>query len=459
MATTFSLDHPIAALASAPGPSCRGIIRLSGKDVRPLLDACFEPDDRPAWRSSRAARRFSGRVKFSQDSVRPRCDLYEWPTGRSYTGQPMAEFHLPGSPPLLERVLEELYRLGVRPASPGEFTLRAFLAGKIDLVQAEGVLGVVDARTDAELRTALDQLAGGISTRLLQLRQNLLELLADLEAGLDFVEEDIEFISRQSAFERIAVARQFIESLLDQSAGRMTSSAVPKVVLAGLPNAGKSTLFNAFIGQVAALVSPERGTTRDYLRANITEHGVTFELIDTAGWEDDKEGISAAAQLQRADQFRRADLIIWCSACNQDESQRLADDAAFQEADDSSTQVLRIGTKSDQNGAEFPDWLCVSASTEAGLEDLRQSLASALAGESTRSHPWLGTTAARCRDSLERAQAALLGAEEAAGFESAGDELLAVDLREALEHLGAVVGAVYTDDLLDRIFSKFCIGK
>jgi tRNA modification GTPase len=457
----LDLDQPIAALASAPGPSARGILRLSGQNILPILEACFEPEDAATWRSSRSARQFSGRLMLSNCSVSVACLLCHWPTSRSYTGQPLAEFHLPGSPPLLERVLEELYRHGVRPARPGEFTLRAFLAGKLDLVQAEAVLGVVDAHDDVELRLALEQLAGGISNRLLQLRQDLIELLADLEAGLDFVEEDIEFVSRNAALARLATARQFVASLLDQSDSRMTSSTRPKVVLAGLPNAGKSTLFNVLAGESLALVSSERGTTRDYLRAELTWQGVGVELIDTAGWEATELGISGVAQSQRADQFERADLILWCSACNQDELQHRLDDAAFKDIVRSATPVLRIGTKADQLSLpqNSPSLPVISAQTGDGLEALREALIRALSVDTSQQRAWLGMTAARCRESLTQAREALCRSEQAALVDAAGDELIAVDLREALDHLGAIVGAVYTDDLLDRIFSKFCIGK
>jgi tRNA modification GTPase len=379
----------------------------------------------------------------------------------------------------LERVLEDLYRSGVRPARPGEFTLRAFLAGKIDLVQAEAVLGVIDAHNDAELRTALDQLAGGISRQLAELRFDLIDLLSDLEAGLDFVEEDIEFVTRQELSTRVAEARRFVESLLEQSETRMTSATKPKVVLAGLPNAGKSTLFNHLARKPLALVSEAEGTTRDYLRADVTCRGVGFELIDTAGWEDETAGIAGAAQEQRTDQLHRAALVLWCSASDQDVQQQLSDDAAYQRSCAELTSILRVWTKCDlpsggrqprgcglhdgshNQGAHAPrsEDVLISAQAEIGLDELRQRIAERLAGSGSRTSAWLGMTAARCRDSLTQAAAALQRAEVAANTASHSEELLAVDLRDALDHLGIIVGAVYTDDLLDRIFSKFCIGK
>lgn len=475
----MELDDLIAALASPPGPSATGIVRISGGCLRTVLEACFQPDDASDWTVSSAPRRFAGKWRLTDSPLRLPCQLMFWPSSRSYAGQPTAEVHLPGSPPLLERVLEDLDRRGVRSARPGEFTLRAFLAGKIDLVQAEAVLGVIDAGDDAELRTALDQLAGGISFRLAELRAGLIDLLADLEAGLDFVEEDIEFVTRAELLTRIVEARKLIDSLLQQSSSRMTSRTTPKVALAGLPNAGKSTLFNRLAGESLALVSDEKGTTRDYLRAEIAWNGIALELIDTAGWEESHEGIAGAAQHQRADQCDRAALIVWCTASDQTWEQQEQDAAAFAAAS-GTAPILRVQTKCDisvpSGGHEAHDCgppsatpiqeayaprseeLSISAAANTGLDELRARITNLLAGPAAKSSAWLGMTAARCGESLQRARSALLRA-EAAAQQSASEELLAVDLRDALDELGVIIGAVYTDDLLDRIFSKFCIGK
>jgi tRNA modification GTPase len=263
----------------------------------------------------------------------------------------------------------------------------------------------------------------------------------------------------------------------------MTSSTTPKVVLAGLPNAGKSTLFNRLVGSSLALVSEEEGTTRDYLGAFVTHQGVAFELIDAAGWDDQAFGVGGAAQQQRADQVRRAALMVWCTPCDLTERQQERDDAALRESNPGSTPLLRVRTKCDaasktlSEEGQTPDRRCcdghrhaeaddvvaeevqVSARTGIGIEELRRRIVERLTCPASRSSEWLGMTAARCQSSLEQAASALNRAENAARLSSCGDELLAVDLREALDHLGQIVGAVYTDDLLDRIFSKFCIGK
>ncbi|HEX6983903.1 MAG TPA: hypothetical protein VF170_00940, partial [Planctomycetaceae bacterium] len=187
----------IAAVASAPGPAARAVVRVSGEGCRDAVRVVFSPDDEARWHAARSASRHPGRVTLTDARAELPAAAYLWPNARSFTGQPVVELHLPGSPPIIESVLAGLYHGGVRPARPGEFTLRAFLAGRLDLVQAEAVLGVIDAADHRELDLALRQLAGGLSGRLADVRRDLLSLLADLEAGLDFVDEDIEFVGRE----------------------------------------------------------------------------------------------------------------------------------------------------------------------------------------------------------------------------------------------------------------------
>ena len=289
--------------------------------------------------------------------------LYLWPTRRSYTGQPVVEIHAPGSPPLLEAVLADLFQRGVRPAAAGEFTLRAFLSGRIDLVQAEAVLGVIDAADTQHLTAALRQLAGGVSGRIARLRDGLMDLLADLEAGLDFVDEDIQFISRDEVVRRISAAEVEVDELLAQCESRMQSTGRVRVVLAGLPNAGKSTLFNALVGREAALISRTAGTTRDYLRGTVDWQGLAVELIDTAGWEGEGagergsaaeepvragwDGISQAAHALGQNQWEQADLIIWCSACDLEPRERQLEAQLLASLRRDGRPLLVVRTKAD----------------------------------------------------------------------------------------------------------------
>ncbi len=471
---TLLLDDTIVALASAPGVGGRGIVRVSGSDVRRVLEQHFTPGDAERWTKATRAERHVGEWRLAadvpwndapfQNGLRLPVDVALWPTKRSYTGQPLAELHLVGSPTLLEAMLTQLCRSGCRAARPGEFTLRAFLAGRLDLLQAEAVLGVIDAADHVELEQALQQLAGGISQQMGTLRAELLDLLADLEAGLDFVDEDIEFVSREQLLSRVTMAQQTISELCDQASRRLQSSSRPSVVLAGLPNAGKSTLLNALTGRSTALVSEVSGTTRDYLRVPLDRDDLHVDLIDTAGWDSKTSGIEAVAQQRRHEQWQQADLIAWCSDLSAGSAR---DEQLFAELRDEERPVVWVGTKADRVPVAWtPSFECpevgvratVSARDGRGLDELCALLAIRLSAESHGRRQWIGMTAARCQNSLLAARDALGQTLEAASL-GLSDDLVIVELRDVLEHLGHIVGAVYTDDVLDRVFSRFCIGK
>lgn len=460
----FELDDTIAALSSPPGPGARGIIRVSGPHVLKILSGSFVPEEAQSLAEIKRAERLSGKIELDPHSgVTVPCSVYYWPTSRSYTGQPSAEFQFPGSPPLLEAALGRFYQTGARPARPGEFTLRSFLAGRVDLVQAEAVLGVIDAHDETELTTALKQLAGGLSGRLKKLREEMIELVADMEAGLDFVEEDIEFISREEIVKRLHQALDLVEEILEQSESRMTSHSHPRVVLAGLPNAGKSTLFNALVGEDQALVSQVAGTTRDYLSQLLEWGGMTCELIDTAGWEADEHGVMEQAHKYRDELLQEADLVVWCLAANSDPAPSLT---ALEMFNNQIRKQIVIQTKSDlpiwESGHESFSGAVIAAQISVTkkecLEELKSQMIAALSERGSHEHQFLGTTAARSRQSLVETRRSLQHAIEAAES-NWGDEMIAIDLHEAVSHLGEILGEVYNDDLLGRIFSKFCIGK
>ena len=474
--TQFQLDDTIGALATAAGPAARGIIRISGPDALGCLASWFEPVDVEHWRSVHDARCHAGGLHLEGLRSPLAVIVYAWPNGRSYTGQPIVEIHAPGSPPLLEAILARAFAAGVRPAHPGEFTLRAFLAGRMDLLQAEAVLGVIDAPGEDALGVALRQLAGGISGRMTQVRGELLDLLADLEAGLDFVEDGIQFVSRQELMLRVRRSEGVIEELLRQCQARAQSSGRRRVVLAGLPNAGKSTLFNTLLSRDAAIVSSVAGTTRDYLSGALDWSGLAVELIDTPGWELGSATNAEArpdavangdlthlSQVLGTQQREQADLILWCLPANASESQRLEDASIRNREIGVGRLFVIVRTKADlvewpARSARDPDTVFVSAKTGKGVGELSDRCTHLLGGALSDRAEIIGTTAARCRESLTRSLEALGRAAEAA--ESAkGDEIVALELRESLEHLGRVLGTVYTDDILGRIFSRFCIGK
>lgn len=438
----------IAAIASPPGPGFRGIVRLSGPGAWSVAEAGFRPVGGEAPPSRRPSRRDG---EYRLDGLRPGLPaaLTLWPGPRTYTGQPLAEVHTVGSPPLLQLLLADCLRRGARPAAPGEFTLRAFLSGRIDLTRAEAVLGVIDARSPAQLQAALGQLAGGLASPIAALRDRLLDVLAHLEANLDFVDEpDVDPVGRPGLAESLARAAAETAALADRLRGRDRPGGRPKVVLVGPPNVGKSRLFNALLGHDRALVSPRAGTTRDYLAAPCDCDGLTVDLIDTAGQAPASSAVEARAQALGDDQATAADLLLVCGPT--------ADLPLAQPAD---RPRLRVQTKCDLPASAPPPAgaIATSAETGEGLGALRRAIADAL-----REQPSEGdlptTTGARCRERLSRAAEALDSAAEALAV-GVGDELVAVDLRQAVDDLGKAVGAVVTDDVLDRIFRRFCIGK
>ncbi len=476
----YHLDDTIAAIASPPGGGARGIVRLSGPNARRCVEPLFEPlrGDVPLSNVRRATA-MTGLLRLPELTSPLPCDLYLWPDSRSYTRQPLVEAHTIGSPPLLECLLANVCAGGARLAEPGEFTLRAFLAGRLDLTQAEAVLAVIDASDARQFDVALRQLAGGIAGPMTQLREDLLDLLAHLEAGLDFVEEDIEFISAGELETGLAAAAATVARLAEQMTSRGESREVVRAVLIGWPNVGKSSLFNALAGRQRALVSPVAGTTRDYLTAGLDLDGVRVELIDTAGVEDCglriadcglpnnrqpsirnpqseiRNSISSAAQQLAAEQAAAAQVHLlcldWARPLNDWERERLS----------SCADHLIVLTKCDGARAieiDPPQAVRTSARTGAGLDELRQRLREASEASSSGDVPAVPATAARCRESL-RLAAESLDRARALARTRAGEELVAAETRVALNELGKVVGAVYTDDVLDRIFSRFCIGK
>ena len=442
----------IAAISSAVGPACRGIVRVSGPDVVGILRRVLAQE----VVVPRRAFRFDAAIVLDAGVELP-LFVNLWPDARSFTGEPMAELQIPGSPPLIDAVLRRVFEAGARPARRGEFTLRAFLAGKLDLAQAEAVLGVIDAADSAELSTALRQLAGGLSSRISAVRDDLMNLLADLEAGLDFVDEDIEFVSSDETVGRLASAVQVITEIERGARERLQSRTQARVVLAGLPNAGKSTLFNVLLEREAAIVSEQSGTTRDYLSAKTRWGQLEVELIDTAGWELEQSGIESLAQHFRDEQVRNADVVVWCSSAILT-NPMAADDRKLCSLLPDSFRVIPVVTQCDQLAVSMPKGLTVSAVTRDGLESLKMQIVDRLATDASETGELLGSTAARSRAALQLAIERLDTGRDAAKV-CAGDELVAVEIREAIASLGEVVGAVYTDDLLDRIFSRFCIGK
>lgn len=386
-----------------------------------------------------------------------------WPTRKSYTGQPCVELHMIGAPPLLEAVLERLCEAGARMARRGEFTMRAFLSGRIDLLQAEAVAGVIEAADHEQLEQALSQMGGRVTQRLREVQADLIALLGDLEAGLDFVEEDIEFISHAEILRRLIAVDAVLNDLAHDSATRLPSGFRRRVVLAGLPNAGKSTLFNVLAGSQRAIVSHIPGTTRDYLTVPVRFGPVETELVDTAGWEDAADLVMSHAQELRRQQISASDVVLWCTASDLTPEEFRTDQQLCENVMRQCSAVLRIQTRSDleirnRPETEFRPQLRISAASGEQIEALRDLVSETLGSAAPSRSELVGTTAVRCRDSLIRTRESLQRAKDAAAGNH-GDELISLEIRQALRELSIILGEVYTDDILDHIFSHFCIGK
>lgn len=444
----------IVALASASGPGARAIIRLSGPQAWEISTQLFtqaEPIGSPA------RQRYEGQLYLPGICSPLPADLYFWPQPHSYTGQDVAELHTISSQPLVELLIAQLMAAGARAAQPGEFTMRAFLSGKLNLTQVEAVPGIIEANNRDQLKQALTQLAGGVSQPLQKLRSNLLDLLADVEAGLDFTEEDLRFVDKEELLRRLAEALAHVTLVSKQLDQRVVSTRPFRAVLAGPPNAGKSSLFNALAGTSKALVSPEPGTTRDYLLCTLNIEGVQVELADTAGRQEASDALEEQAQTLAGEQANLADLVLYCLESGREFPKTYPFPVG--EGGERATRFVTIATKVDLCPLAEPEGqgetIATSAKTGIGLSNLRKLIAERARA---RAQSPLAPSLSRCRHHVETCVAHLRQAHAAVLHEEPA-ELLALELRGALDQLGEMVGAIYTDDLLDRIFSRFCIGK
>lgn len=462
MVSATDPEDDIVAVASAPGAAARGIVRLSGPRAAAIVARVVSPGE-PPTPTKGTCTSWAATIALPAPWPAVPCRVLLWPTSRSYTRSPSAELHTAGCGPLLEAATSAVVAAGARPARPGEFTLRAFLAGRIDLTQAEAVLGVIDAEDQGRLSAALVQLAGGMSGPLAELREHLLDDLADVEASLDFAEEDLDFVHRDELAKRLAAGATLARDMTHRMTQRSRADVLPRVVLFGPPNAGKSTLFNALTGEDAALCSETAGTTRDVVTAVLTHEGRACQLIDVAGTDDATKG-EASSQLDRlAGRAARAaaqdaDLIIVCSPVDASTANVHANRSSS-ESLRASGRTLGVLTKCDQGDEATTGGLRVSSRTGQGLERLRRLVFERLDGaDRATSAQWTPAAAARCRAGMETAAQSLRRAEE---IVTSGefDDLLAEELRAAAHAIGEITGAVYVDDVLDRVFSRFCVGK
>jgi tRNA modification GTPase len=455
----FSTSDTIVAVATPPGRGGIGVVRVSGPDTSRIA---AELTDRAAPFEPRHAT-FTRIVDPTADSGGRPIDqvvatLFVAP--HSYTGEDVLEISAHGSPVLLQRIVELAMSAGARLAEPGEFTLRAYLNGRMDLVQAEAVADLVDAVTPLQARVAMDQLEGTLTEAIGRIDATLFDLSARLEASLDFPDEGFHFITRDQAGEQLRHIRDDVVSLAGQGrAGRVVREG-RMVVIAGKPNAGKSSLFNALIGAARAIVTDIPGTTRDVLTERVDVNGLALTLVDTAGLRDSTDAIEAEGveRARHAQQVAALSLLVLdLSAPLTHEDRRLIEEA-------SGPRVI-VGSKADltrkwtAESLNLPaeDIVAVSALTGAGLDLLRERVAGVLCElDDLRDTPRISNI--RHLALLDESLAALRRAEQALA-EGATEELVLVDLGAARRALEEITGRRSPDDLLAHIFSRFCVGK
>ena len=442
----FSTDDSIVALATPPGRGGIGVVRISGP-AAPHVAArlsgvgSFVP-------------RHATLVTVGGAELRDQAILTYFPAPASYTGEDVVEISTHGSPVILHALIAGAVAEGARLAEPGEFTLRAYLHGRLDLVQAEAVRDLVDAVTPLQARAAFDQLDGTLTERIGEIDRGLFDIAARLEASLDFPEEGYHFVEPGQLANEIAGLADRIAALLqDARRGRLVRDGA-RVAILGRPNTGKSTLFNALVGAERAIVTDLPGTTRDLVSERVDILGVPMTLVDTAGLRTasadivEREGIDRARQAAAT-----ADAVIVVLDGSRplvDEDHAVVDLAAARPS-------VVVANKSDLAPAWHGDAMPVSAARGEGLDALAAGLVRALGAE-TVAQDAPAITNIRHVALLERAHAALSRARDAA-VEAAPEEFVAADITEAREALEEVTGRRTADDTLEAIFSRFCIGK
>lgn len=464
--------EPIIAVASASGHARRGILRLSGAGTFSLLDEHLHAFERLARDDCPWPARGLYRAVFRFAAGDLPLLVLAFPAPRSYTGEESAELHTAGNPFLLDRMVDALLdtaqarELGARRAGPGEFTARAYLNQRLTLTQAEGVEAVISARGDAELRAAAQLTRGALGETARTLADELLSALALVEAGIDFTDqEDVVAITPAVLCERLEAVHARLRTWLDRAVGMEEIAALPRIVLVGAPNAGKSTLFNALLGRERAIVSPSAGTTRDVLSEPITldtPHGPAEALLlDLAGLDARDDSWLNLAMRQLAEEaIRAADLALRCRPADDDADHSL--DTALP----ATLPVIDITTKADLvHERRSPDAaIHVSALTGAGLDVLRARLAAMLAGDLTPLHAEALALKPRHERSLRLTAESIAAALDLLSPQRASSmlrdaELIASIMRGALDHLAELAGDLTPDDVLGRIFSTFCVGK
>jgi tRNA modification GTPase len=446
----FSTTDTIVAIATPPGRGGLGVVRISGPSSQSIARAVLDRAEPLAPRHATLSR-----VRGVDEVI---ATLFVAP--HSYTGQDVVEISAHGSPVVLRAIVEATMRAGARLAEPGEFTLRAFLNGRLDLVQAEAVGDLIEASTPLQARTAFDQLEGTLTRRIAAIEAALFDVIARLEASLDFPDEGYHFIEPVEIENALRSVSANLSTLLADARKGRTIREGAAVVIAGRPNVGKSSIFNRLAGHERAIVTPVPGTTRDLVTEQVDIDGVAVTLVDTAGVRETRDLV----EREGVDRARQAAGIATLIVVVLDQSEGLRDDdREVLEATRERRRVV-VRNKVDHPAAWSEEILgtqavAFSAATGCGIDELRRAIVDALtAREDLRDTPAVSN--ARHIALLEDAAAHLDRAAAAAGSgTSTPEEFVLTDLQQARASLEEITGRKTTDDLLEHIFERFCIGK
>ena len=453
----------ICALATPAGMGAIAVIRLSGENCIPLVDQVFKS---PGGKKKLALQQgytvhFGSIIDENQVLDEVLVTLFREP--HSFTGEDSVEISCHGSVLIQNKILQLLISTGARLADPGEFTMRAFMNGKMDLSQAEAVADLIAAENDAAHKVALQQMRGGFSKEIEQLREELINFASLIELELDFAEEDVEFADRSNLVALLVKINRVLLKLIQSFAvGNVIKNGIP-VAIVGAPNAGKSTLLNALLNEERAIVSDIAGTTRDTIEDEIHLGGITFRFIDTAGLRDTVDEIESIGIRKAFEKIDHANVVLYLyDAANPPTDLEEHLSAILKRAGTKPVLVLANKVDSAQNvgqpAGDFARFLEIAAKNNQGIEELQHALLEVV-GIAAISNNDVIVTNTRHYEALQKALAAVDQVIEGINHQLTTD-LLAEDVREALRHLGNITGAIEVDrDILGTIFSKFCIGK
>jgi len=473
MTTSFpppEQGYPIAAVATPLGVGALAVVRVSGKGVFDIVQRVFRKKNNPKFlfSQSKGFRAHFGSVYDSEGMIDEVVALV-FRSPNSFTMEDMVELSCHGGPVVVKHILQLLLDEGCRLAEPGEFTRRAFLNGRIDLLQAEAIGEMIHARTESAFRTAVTQMQGTLSLRLDTMREQLLCSCALLELELDFSEEDVEFQNRGQLNKELGVLQEELRLLVDSyQKGRLLKEGVATVI-AGKPNAGKSTLLNALLDEERAIVSHMPGTTRDYIEECFLYDKTMFRLTDTAGLREGSEEVEHEGIRRSYKKISEADLILYLlDISSEDYLNEVPQILGFLERYSTARMIVaankidlvREAQKREQKLREMTgcDVCSISAAKGLGINTLKLLMSSMVEGLDKLHEASVLVTSLRHYEALRNASDALENARELIESGS-GTELIAFELRSALEYVGEITGKVVNQDILNVVFEKFCIGK